>query len=66
MTAWIKLGNRYYKKDGDKILKSVLHEDTNEYVECGEWHVDDFIDHDVSFDGNTEEKYNQIKTELGI
>ena len=67
---WIKIGNRWYRKETveevDYVQKSVYHEEDDEYVMCGEWTVEVFLAHAEPFDQNTEDNYDEIKTELNI
>ena len=61
-----KIGNRYYKKENEVVLKATFKEEEQEYVECGQWTIEVFLAHASPFDGNTEEQYAEIVKELSL
>ena len=63
-----KIGNRVYFKDGDVIRKFTYDTTKGNYLgsQCSQWTVQQFLDHETTFDGNTEEQYNSIKIQLGL
>jgi len=69
-----KIGNRYYKTEVVEEVESVVkatyneedEESAGEYSVCGEWTVEVFLAHATPFDGNTEENYTEIVSELSL
>ncbi len=67
---YTKVGNRYYKVETrdevDCVVKATYNEEDDVYVECGCWGVEEFNAHATTMDGNTEEEYDNIVSELSI
>ena len=61
MGNWKKIGNRWYKKEGQTIVKAVYDKETDTYIECGRWTKTKFNLHAKTYDKNTEIEYEKIK-----
>jgi len=57
---WKKVENRYYKVEEDVIKKATYDEESDIYIPCGEFYVEDFLEHNIVYDNNTEENYEEI------
>lgn len=63
---WKKIGNRYYKVEGDFMVKATYNYETKSYNECGRWPMQQFDSHEQAFDGNTEKEYAKIVSTLNV
>jgi len=66
-----KVGNRVYTVmdvDGTDYVVKYTHDVEADALgsECGRWEKTEFLAHADTYDGNTENEYDAIKTALGI
>ncbi len=61
MAQFKQIGNRYYKKEGQEIVKAAMNPYSKSLVECGRWTKNKFDKHDSVMDENTEKEYGKVK-----
>lgn len=64
--TWTKIGNRYYKVEGNIIYKATYQEQDDEYIICGEWTTDSFSEKTESdLDANSWQYKSEVESLIG-